>query len=319
MSEPTYPVELQRLELEPYRRGNTGIDFVHLRDSGRPGPHAMVNALTHGNEPAGALAVARLIDMDFRPSRGRLTLSFANAAAHAAFSPERPETSRFLDRDLNRLWRDDWIDADGTSREAARARELRPHLATVDLLLDLHTTWHVPRPFLVLADLAKTRALADAMAWPPTQQLMPGGCGEGRHLIDYGRFADPNHAATAVAVECGRHFAARSVTNARRTTWRFFAVAGMLPPEAERPAAAGGELEPAAALERFCVVESYIARTGRLWLTVPYGGFGPVRAGQQVGWDGEEAIVAPLDGVILSPRPRPRPGDVAFNWGRLVG
>ena len=48
MSDEIYPVELVAPDIEPYRKGNLGIDFVTSFDSGKPGPHVMINAVTHG-------------------------------------------------------------------------------------------------------------------------------------------------------------------------------------------------------------------------------------------------------------------------------
>ena len=49
MSDEIYPVELVAPDIEPYRKGNIGIDFVTSFDSGKPGPHVMINAVTRGN------------------------------------------------------------------------------------------------------------------------------------------------------------------------------------------------------------------------------------------------------------------------------
>jgi predicted deacylase len=57
--EPTYKVELTPPDIEPYRAGNTGIDYVTTFDSGIAGPHVLVTALTHGNEICGAVALDR--------------------------------------------------------------------------------------------------------------------------------------------------------------------------------------------------------------------------------------------------------------------
>jgi hypothetical protein len=35
-------------DLRPYRAGNTGIDYVHRFESGKPGPHVLINGITHG-------------------------------------------------------------------------------------------------------------------------------------------------------------------------------------------------------------------------------------------------------------------------------
>jgi hypothetical protein len=44
-------------DLSTYKRGNIGVDYVHRFESGRPGPHVRINALTHGNEFCGITVV----------------------------------------------------------------------------------------------------------------------------------------------------------------------------------------------------------------------------------------------------------------------
>lgn len=45
-----YPIELDLPDIRPYAEGNCGIPYVFTFDSGVPGPHVLVNAITHGNE-----------------------------------------------------------------------------------------------------------------------------------------------------------------------------------------------------------------------------------------------------------------------------
>jgi predicted deacylase len=310
--EPAREVELEKPDLAPHGSGNCSIPGLWTFESGRPGPHVAVTGLTHGNEPCGAWAISRLLSAAIRPACGRLSLALVNLDAYRYFQPGLEAHTRFLDRDMNRLWRDDWIDEDDASREAARARELRPWLRTVDYLLDLHSTWHVARPFFVLADIAKTRALADAMAWPVTQQVMPGGCAEGRHLIDYGRFSDPGDPAVALTVECGRHFARDAAEAAWWAALRFLVVTGVLP---EPEGAALGAPAPSGSLSRWRTHAPHVVAGEDFELLRGWDGFEPVTAGNAIGRDGGADIVAPVDGVVLSPRPRPRPGEVAFYWG----
>ena len=52
-----YSIEIEPVDIEPYREGNTGIPFMTTLDSGRDGPHVMVMAVTHGNEICGPIAV----------------------------------------------------------------------------------------------------------------------------------------------------------------------------------------------------------------------------------------------------------------------
>ena len=68
----TSSFEVLPRDLSPYRKGNIGIDYVHRFESGRPGPHVLINALTHGNEFCGMVAAARLLDDGVRPLIGTL-------------------------------------------------------------------------------------------------------------------------------------------------------------------------------------------------------------------------------------------------------
>jgi hypothetical protein len=140
MAEPTPRFDVLPRDLSPYRRGNTGIDYVHRFESGRPGPHVLVNALTHGNEFCGMVAATHLLDSGVRPLIGTLTVSFANVAAYESFDPARPLDSRQLVHNLNRIWSSAWLDGAEDSPELRRARELRPAVAAADHILDIHST-----------------------------------------------------------------------------------------------------------------------------------------------------------------------------------
>jgi succinylglutamate desuccinylase len=313
---PDYPVEIERADLGPYRRTGSGIDYVHSFDSGRAGPHVMVNALTHGNELCSMVVVKRLLDAGVRPRAGRLTLSFANVAAYERFGPNNLD-ARFVDRDFNRLWRDDWIDADTQSVEAARARQMRPWAAGVDRLLDLHSTWHALAPFFVLANLPKTRQFADELAVPARQLFLPEVWHEGLHLIDYGAFRAPTANAVALIAECGQHFAQRSVDQAWHTAIRFLQVTAAI--DADQAAELCPELAPAQRIERYEIVQPVIAATDALRLTASYAGFTRHRHGEVVALDGEQPVLTPFDGaVLIAPRPKPKKGQQAFSWGRQL-
>ena len=101
------PVELAPPDISRWREGNTGVDYVHAFDSGQPGPRVMVQALTHGNEICGAIALDWLLGTGFRPRCGRLVVAFANVAAYERFDAAAPFASRCVDEDLNRVWADE--------------------------------------------------------------------------------------------------------------------------------------------------------------------------------------------------------------------
>ena len=68
-----FPIEFAWPDITPYAQGNTGVPYVHTFDSGKPGRHVMVNAVTHGNELCGAVAVDLLFKLRIRPKQGKLT------------------------------------------------------------------------------------------------------------------------------------------------------------------------------------------------------------------------------------------------------
>ena len=313
---PDYPLELAWVDLAPYRSGNTGIDHVHSFDSGVPGPHVMVNALTHGNELCGMLALRRLLDAGVRPRAGRLTLSFANIAAYQGFGPDML-AARFVDRDFNRLWHDDLLAADHRSVEGRRAHAMLPLVRSVDRLLDLHSTWHAVLPFFVLARLPRVRRWADQLAVPARQLLLPDFRHDGYHMIDYGDFLRPDGTAIGLIVECGQHFARSSAQTAWNVTIRFLQCCGSI--SAADAARLGAQAFTAQPVQRFEIVQPVLAATNRLRLACSYGGFVAFRAGEIAAYDGDTPVSAPFDGaVLLAPRPAPGAGQQAFAWGRHV-
>ena len=64
----------------------------------------MVQALTHGNEFSGAIALDYLFEEKVKPVKGKLTLAFANVAAFERFDFADPDRSRYIDEDYNRVW-----------------------------------------------------------------------------------------------------------------------------------------------------------------------------------------------------------------------
>jgi predicted deacylase len=64
-----YPIEVQFPDISPWQHGNAGVEYVHSFDSGVPGPHVMIMALTHGNEVSGAITVDRLLRKGLKPRR----------------------------------------------------------------------------------------------------------------------------------------------------------------------------------------------------------------------------------------------------------
>ncbi|MFN3460583.1 MAG: succinylglutamate desuccinylase/aspartoacylase family protein, partial [Oceanibaculum sp.] len=190
MSTAEYRVELAAPDISAYRAGNTGIDYATTFDSGKPGPHVMVNAVTHGNELCGAIAVDYLFRNDIRPLHGKLTLSFANVEAYLSFDPANPTASRFVEEDFNRIWSEEVLDGPRDSVELRRARQMRPLIDSVDYLLDIHSMQHPTAPLMLCGPLEKGIALARALKHPEIV-VSDEGHAAGKRLRDYRFFGDP--------------------------------------------------------------------------------------------------------------------------------
>ena len=217
------PVEIAPPDLTRYRAGNTGVEYVHRLDSGRPGANVMVQALTHGNEFSGAIALDYLLKEGLRPAQGALTVAFANVAAFERFDADDPNRSRYVDEDYNRVWADDTLDGPRDSAELRRARELRRFVDAADYLLDLHTMGEPCRPLMVCAKSDKSVALARRMG-VPADLLMDTGHPAGLRMIERGAFSDPASPRTAILLEAGQHWEKSAVDVAIDTTLRFLAV-----------------------------------------------------------------------------------------------
>ena len=308
-----YPVEIAPPDLSAYRAGNTGVGHFTTLAAPRPGPHVMVTALMHGNELCGAVVLDRLLRDGFRPERGRLTLGFCNVEAYGRFDPQRPTLSRYVDEDMNRVWQATVLDGERDSRELRRAREIRPLLDDVDMLLDIHSMQHPTEPLMLAGPLAKGRRLAERVG-VPASIVLDAGHAAGRRMRDYGRFGDPESPGGALLVECGQHWAATSVTVAWRTLVRFLVAAGVAEPDRFDPV----ECAPQTVIE---VTHPVTVRTNEFRFTRTYLGMEVIEeAGTVIGLDGADEVRTPYDRcVLIMPSRRLGRGQTAVRLGRIIG
>ena len=290
MSQPLPVIEVMPRDLSAYRQGNVGVDYVHRFESGVPGPHVLVNALTHGNEFCGMVAACHLLDTGVRPLRGTLTVSFANVAAYETFDPQRPFDSRQITHNFNRIWSEEWLDGDQDSVELRRARAMRPVVAAADHILDLHSTSQDVVPFWVYPDFARNARVASAMAAPSVHLVMPQGLGSGMPVIQHGLHGQANSTAGAALVaECGQHFKQSSADLAIEVTLDFLGHFGLI----ERPPRAP------VAPRRFELLRTHVVAHADFRFTRPVIGFETFAQGELIAMDGDEPIHAPCDDCTL--------------------
>jgi predicted deacylase len=310
-----HPIQIDPPDITAYRHGNTRVDYVHVFDSGRPGPNVMLQALTHGNEFCGAIALDTLFKEKVRPRVGRLTLAFANVAAYERFDFDNPDRSRFIDEDYNRVWGDEVLLGPRDSAELRRARELRPFVDAADLLLDLHSMHEPCRPIMVCGKSEKSVALAHRIG-APADLLLDTGHPAGLRMIERGEFNDPQSAKAAVLIECGQHWEASAVEVALDTALRFLKASGAVD-------AAWADtrlrLTPPAQQRLIRVTDPVVAKTMQFRFARDFGGLEvvPVK-GTLVAIDGDTQWRTPYDDcvMVMPSMAHLKPGTTMVRLGR---
>jgi predicted deacylase len=309
-------IELIAPDIDSHRRSATGVDFVHTFESGRPGPHVLVNAVTHGNEICGALVIDRLLRTDVRPARGTLTLSFANIEAFFRFDPKRPYATRFIDEDFNRVWNARTLDGPRDSMELRRARQLRPFVEAADFLLDIHSMLEPSPPVMICGPLDKGIGLAFDVAIP-RDIVSDEGHANGTRMRDFEGFGDPASPKNALLVECGQHWERAAEQVAWQTTWRFLRHVGIIDPETAAREISSQAPQPQRLVR---VTDAVVARTPEFRFAREFSGMEVVaHQGDVIAYDGEETVRAPYDNcVLVMPVPNNvKTGLTAVRLGRI--
>lgn len=311
-----HPIEISPPDISPYKSGNTGVDYVHVFDSGAPGPNVMVQALTHGNEFCGALALKVLFDQKIEPRQGKLTLAFANVAAFARFDFDDPDRSRYIDEDYNRVWGDDALMGPRDSAELRRARELRPFVDAADYLLDLHSMHEPCRPIMVCAKSEKSVALSRRIG-VPGDLLLDTGHPAGLRMIERGAFNDPASPKTAVLIECGQHWEKSAADVAVDTLFRFLHATGAVNASICQ---FHTRLAPPAVQRVVRVTEAVVANSMNFKFPYLFKGLEVIpKAGTVVATDGDRTWKTPYDNcvMVMPSLAHVKPGTTVLRLGRV--
>jgi predicted deacylase len=314
----SFTVELTPPDIEPYRAGNTGIEYVTTFDSGVAGSHVLVTALTHGNEICGAIALDRLFQSGLQPRRGKLTLAFDNIAAYRSFDTRVPTASRYVDEDFNRLWSAETLDGPRQSVELARARALRLIVDSADFLLDIHSMQYSTAPLMLAGTLDRSLALARRVGIPELI-MCDAGHAAGPRMRDYGGFGEPNAARTALLIEAGQHWERRAAEVATDVMLRFLiALDTLLQDDAQRLAGPDFHAHPR---QRVIQVTDAITISGdKFEFVEDFRGLEVLSPkGTLIGRDNGREVRTPYDDcVLIMPSRRLAKGQTAVRLGRYV-
>jgi len=308
-----YPVEIVGPDITPLKKGNVGIDYIHTLDSKKPGPHVLVTAVVHGNEPCGVLAVDWFLKQSHRPIQGKLTIAFMNVEAYLAFDPKNPNRTRWVDEDFNRLWGPGVLQDSSRKKtyEFRRANEVLPIVADADLLLDIHSMQKPCVPLMMAGMIDKGRELAKAVGMNMST-ITDSGHKEGMRMRDYNGFSDPNSKKNALLVECGQHWEKSSEEVATETLIRFLNYSGIM------PSGFGAEYlsqsKNKETMRFFKVGMAVTIKTDKFVFSKNWQGFDHLAKGTLIGTDGDEPVIAPYEPtVLIMPTKRLFPGLTAVR------
>ena len=254
----------------------------------------------HGNEPAGALALVRVMERlksDSRLDCGDCVALAGNLQALAA-------RLRFIDEDLNRRFDTEWTERDADSAESREQRELLDALESAFsdargpvVLLDLHTTSGAGAPFAVFADTMVSRNFARRFPIPVILGLEEQLAGT---LIDYVGFE--GHAA--VGFEGGQHEDPKSVDHLEAIVWIALGEIGIVDIDASWLQSERNKLVRAAARAPSVLEVTYrhaITSEDTFSMLPGFASFEPVVAGQTIATDVRGDVTTPKGGYLLMP------------------
>ena len=314
---PAPPIEVAFPDLDRWAAGNTGVPYVWTFTAERAGPHVLLQALTHGNEVCGAIALDWLLGTGFRPLRGAVTVCFANVDAYHGFNPAEPFASRCVQEDFNRLWTADVLDGPRQTADLMRARQLRPLYDRVEYLLDLHSMTDPCPPLAMAGRQRKGVAFAQALGLPQ-HVVVDAGHAAGKRLRDYEFFDDPADPRSALLVECGQHWERAAPKVAQQSALRFLRHFGMADAALLDAHLDDGPLQPQCVIE---VTDVVTIGSDDFRFAVPVQGLAIVpEAGTLLATDGPVDVYTPYDDcVLIMPTRRPKKGETAVRLGRFVG
>lgn len=306
-----FPIEVAPVPIERWAEGNTGIPFLWSFEAAEPGPHVALVALTHGEEICGSYALDLFLRERVRPRRGRLSLLFNNWRAHQRWDPAAPNRAFYIHHDMNRIWQPELLDGAAGGVELDRARELRPFIDTVDVLLDLHSTQQPSPPMTLPGWPLRKAAFACALGWP---SLVIRDDGAGR-LRDWRRLGAEGGTRVGLVVECGQHWLAETGATALRAALHLLAHVGTI----DGAAVHAFDIPAPVATPRVLTVTHTVRAQGEgAKLDAVWPDLCEVaEAGTYLGHDGVGEIRTPYpDAVLVMPVTRPRPGAVMLRIAR---
>lgn len=253
-------------------------------ETGKPGPHALISGVVHGNEPCGYYGICDLLRAfgrnELKLISGKLTVVISNLEAFV-------QGKQQIDYNLNRLFRTD-LAPTPNSYEHRRIRELLPIFSSVDYLLDLHATTAPTIPFAMCENSAL--ALAEKIGLSPIV-LGWGELGAASLAGDTETFVN-SKGGLGVTVECGQRDWDGAAKVAFDTACKFLQATGI-----SSSAATDSPIRPVVyKLDSVFTLRSADFRYSKAFIS-----FDKLGAGEIIGSDSLGVVRTDRDCIILMP------------------
>ncbi|MBT8478218.1 MAG: succinylglutamate desuccinylase/aspartoacylase family protein [Gemmatimonadetes bacterium] len=289
----------------PGNRSGLESDRIIGRYGTSPGPHLICLGGLHGNEPAGVLALRRVLATlnDTKPTfHGQIVAIAGNLRALKA-------GRRFLQRDLNRGWSPRGMRRvekslgapaeDGEQAEliAVLRKELEGDRSQVRVI-DLHTASAEGPPFLTFADTIRNREFARRIGLPLVlgiEEQIDGA------LLEVITAAGP----ITLGIEAGQHDDPASVDHHERAVWMALIAAGHIAAADVPDLDSMRDALSAARRDLPMIFEvryrKPVGENDGFSMRPGYRNFQRISAGEEVGRDRHGPVTAPEDGRIFLP------------------
>jgi predicted deacylase len=277
----------------------------------------------HGNEKSGIVASRRILDV-LNSTRPRAAGRFIAVAGNLK---ALQQNVRFVDSDLNRIWRAKEVlrrresDPSEDNSEEAEQREL---LGVLDDLLtghrgpvaivDLHSTSALAPPFCIISDTLQNREVAFELGVPVILGLEEAIRGTIQEFFGERGFI-------TLAIEGGQHEAPDTVARLESALWLTLQATRVVHADDIPDLTEHRRRLEAVSKGLPSVVEVFfrygLAPDDGFRMRDGFRNFSPVRRGDPVAMDHRGEILAPEDGMLILPRYQGI-GDDGFFMGRHV-
>lgn len=251
------------------------------------GPSLLVIGGMHGNEATGIEVVARLRDVPLPIERGTLTVALGNIEAI-----KRGE--RFIDgKDLNRYFTDEHVEESSEgSTEEKRAQLLAALIRESEVVLDIHSTNRPSVPFIS----SKIDGVHERFyRWFGYENVL-----EDPNYVLAGERATVDEYADAmgnigVCIETGQAGDTRGVSAVLTSIMGVLEELGIV---------SASRKPPTMSVNRYTLTTSIVLgeKGFRFNDTLQVHSFEAFSEGTVIGYEGEDEVVMPYDGVIVFPK-----------------